>query len=223
MTQEILDELIHRYEEGDRSPELIHQLNEAAWTGFHDPWEPTPQVQTEAQPEESPMEEEPFDMEVVQPITLETIERFLKTKGWHIWRHPDDMLMVHFRYDPDTDRETRLLFSLEGKNRNIFRMQWTGDRRVAADGFDQAFRLCNEWNDFARWPRAYLEIPPQKEVKEAEEGKKEERGPASGILSLDFQLPLGKGIHQALFNDLAQGAISTGWDFWAMAHDQYGL
>jgi len=221
MTQEILDELIHRFEEGDRSPELIHQLNEAAWTGFHDPWESTPQVQTEAQTEESPMEEEPFDMEAVRPFTLETIERFLQSKEWHVWRHPNDMLMVHFRYDPDTDRESQLVFSLEGKNGTQFRMQWTGDRRVDAERFDQAYRLCNQWNDFARWPRAYLETPPRED--EGEEEKKTEMEPASGILAMDFQLPLGKGIHQALFNDLVQNAISTGWGFWAMAHDQYGL
>jgi hypothetical protein len=98
-------------------------------------------------------------------------------------------------------------------------MQWTGDRRVDAERFDMACRLCNQWNDSARWPRAYLEMPPQNE----EEEKKDERGPASGLLAMDFQLPLSKGIHQSLFNDLVQDAISTGWGFWAMAHDQYGL
>ena len=41
MANSPLEDLIRRYESGERDPDLIKQLNEAAWDGFHDPWETT--------------------------------------------------------------------------------------------------------------------------------------------------------------------------------------
>lgn len=39
MDPESLRQLVMRHEQGDRSPELIAALDQAAWEGFHDPWE----------------------------------------------------------------------------------------------------------------------------------------------------------------------------------------
>jgi hypothetical protein len=44
--------------------------------------------------------------------------------------------------------------------------------------------------------------------------------PGSGLLVLDYQLLLDKGIHQALFDDLVHDAIATSWDFWTMAKSE---
>ena len=216
MSSEIDQDLIRRYEAGDRSPELLRRLDEAAWTGFHDPWEPRPAPDPHHL-EEDPMQE-PIDPEAVLPFDVATIERALKQRGWHVWRHEKDILMVQFNYDRETDRETRIVFFVQGKARDIFRLYWISDRRVDAERFDQAFRLCNHWNDNYRWPRAYVEMPPTKED-EAEDTPE----PESGLLVLDWQLPLGAGIHQALFDDMLGAVISAGWDFWRMAHSEHGL
>ncbi len=216
MAEGTLEDLIRRYEEGDRSPGLIQQLNEAAWEGFHDPWEG---ARAPSDPSEETMVDTPYDPEAVRPLSLDMIERFIQKKGWSFWKKSDQYLMVTIRYDRASDRETRLLLCTAGKNREIFQLHWTSDRRVGAERFDQAFRLCNAWNDRTRWPRAFVEVPP----KESEDGPQDDPEPLSGTLVLDFQLFLAAGIHQALFDSLVQEAIATGWDFWEKAFGTYGL
>ena len=84
-----------------------------------------------------------LDLEALQTFTLETVTRFLDMKGWRTWKNTEHLVMVHFRCDPDSDRESTLQLSVEGSNRSIFRMRWTSDRRVNAERFDQAWSMLS--------------------------------------------------------------------------------
>ncbi len=218
MDPDTLEKLVQQYQNGNRDPELIEQLNQAAWTGFHDPWEFDPGVPI---PYEE-MAEDPDDPDLVRPFTLDMIERALESRGWRYYKrvgaHP--WLTVHINYDPASDRETKLMFAVLGRDRDILHMDWNSDRRTSAERFDRAFRLCNEWNSAYRWPRAAVAIPnlPNKGA----EDEVPEEAP-SGLLTLDFDLPLAKGIHQDLLNHILGRVIDTGWDFWILARKDYGL
>jgi len=39
-----LANLLRRFEEGERNPELLNRMNQAAWDQFHDPWETKPDL-----------------------------------------------------------------------------------------------------------------------------------------------------------------------------------
>lgn len=218
MDPEALDELVKRYERGHRDPELIRNLNQAAWRSFHDPWEPSP---AEPNPEET-MTEDAETPDLVRTFSPEMLRRGLDTKDWryYIRKGPDPWFVIHFVYDPIADRETKIMAAVLGRDRDILHVEWTGDRRTSADQFGLGYRLCNEWNNRFRWPRAYLDIPSLR--KAAEEGELREESP-SGLLSLDFNLPLGPGIHQALLNHFLDRFFDAGWEFWRMAQEDFGL
>jgi len=213
-----LEDLIRRYETGDRDPDLLRQLNEAAWTGFHDPWEAA--KPTGRHPVTGELVEPPsFDPKAVRPFDGDTIQRFLEHMKYKHYRQGRDYFLISFNYLEETDRCLKASLLVEGKQDEVFKLLITPDRRVPAERFDRAFRLCNTWNDRFRWPRAYVEMPPRK----AKEGEPEGREPASALLALDFQILLRGGLSQELFNTIVKEVLATSWQFWELAHDEYGL
>lgn len=214
MDKRSMNRLIKRYGAGDRDPELVRQLDEAAWDDFHDPWEVPKPVRTplEAPVGDPDLPSTDVDPQAVLPFTFDTIKRFLADRGYNYWEAHWKAVQVFFRYSAESDRVLRLVLAVEGKRETVLAMRWTGDRRVDAERFPEALRLCNAWNQDCRWPRAFLEIP-RTEPREGEEG----REAASALLVLDLQLFLEQGIHQELFNSLVRDAIATGWEFWERA------
>jgi hypothetical protein len=196
--------LIKRYEAGDRSPEVVQALNEAAWEGFHDPWEPAPARE----------KGDTMDPDAVQPFTPETIERHLRGRELACWKTDGKGFMVFMGYDKDSDRCVRIMHFVEGRQDTVYRLRVVADRRVDAADFAKAHELCNRWNENYRWPRAFLEIPT------LDEG---DGAPGSGLLVMDYQLQLGKGVHQALFDDMVGSAIGASFDFWKLAREAYSL
>lgn len=206
MEPRTLDDLVKRYEAGDRDPDLLQALNDAAWEGFHDPWEPT----LPADPEEG----DAMDAETIQPFTAETLQAHFRNKNLTYLRNDEGLFLVFMGYDKPSDRRVQIIHSVEGKRNSVYRLRIVADRRVDAKDYTLARELCNTWNDSFRWPRAFLEIPS------LGEGEGE---PDSGLLVMDYQLLLDKGIHQALFDDLVESAVSASWDFWKMAREKFGL
>jgi hypothetical protein len=220
MARTQLEELIRRYEAGDREPELIRLLNEAAWDGFHDPWEPP--VRRGRHPVTGqlvPVPETAFDPDALRPFTGDTIRRFLEERPYKCWQYKQNAFFVNFAYIERTDRCLTATFTVEGRKDDIFKLRIASDRRVPAERFDRALRLCNGWNDGYRWPRAVLEMPELEPKADEPEG----REPASALLTLDLQLFLRQGIPQRLFNSMVKDALDTSWTFWELAHDTYGL
>ena len=237
MEPELLEDLIKRYEAGERDPELIQSLNEAAWNGFHDPWEPAPRDPNDLDApdasdasaededgdedeDEDPDQGDPMDMDpemlTVRPFTLETIERHLQARDLSYWKTDAPMCLVFMGYDQPSDRSMEAMHCVEGRNGSIYSLHIVGDRRVDADDYGRARELCDRWNARFRWPRAYLDIPAKADGGEGET-------PGSGLLTLDYQLMLEKGIHQALFDDLVSGAVGASFDFWKLAKDEFNL
>lgn len=208
-----LDDLVKRYEGGERDPELIRQLNELAWEGFHDPWERCPLEVQEGSMDEG------FDPKVVSPISSAMIERHLAAHELYPWRGPDDRYMVQFRYEAEADRTVRIFFSIEGRGHTLFKIKIVADRRVDQDRIPEAMAFCNRWNSNYRWPKALLEVPDDEA--ETSEGEDTEITPVrSGLLILESQYDLSAGIHQELFDDLVSSNIHASWDFWSLAKKQ---
>lgn len=91
MANSPLEDLICRYESGERDPDLIKQLNDAAWNGFHDPWETTTPIPTAAEQESS------FDPEALLPFGPDTIRRFFDERGYKPWKSTWNSFPVCFR------------------------------------------------------------------------------------------------------------------------------
>lgn len=219
-----IDELIRRFDSGERNPELLRQLSELAWQEFHDPWESglnlaeTEQPLAATGPEWTPGEEDlEEDEEAAPPFTVDTLLRHLRNNGLAFWECGQHSYTCRYEYDEASDRCCQAFYSLEGKAKDIVCVRWVSDRRVSAEHFIRAFRLCNQWNANWRWPRAFVDIPR----KEARDGR--EVPPASGVLTLDFQLYLAKGVTQGLFDDLVAAAEAASWSFWQLAHKEFNL
>ncbi len=213
------DELMRRFDAGERDPDLLRQLGHLAWQEFHDPWELPPAlgaVQEEApaaDPGQPPADEV---QERAQPFTVDTLVRYLRASGLPFWESGASAYTASWDYDPAIDRCTQAFFSVEGADQGILSARWVSDRRVPAEHFDRAFRLCNQWNSEWHWPRAYLDIPRLA-------GGRDGADPASGILALDLHLYLAKGIHQGLFDSQVCAAQAASWNFWELANREYRL
>lgn len=215
------DELMRRFDAGERDPDLLRQLGRLAWQEFHDPWELPPAlgaVQEEALPGDPGQPPGDKVQERAQPFTADTLVRYLRASGLPFWESGASAYTASWDYDPAIDRCTQAFFSVEGTDQAILCARWVSDRRVSAELFHRAFRLCNQWNSDWHWPRAYVDIPRLG-------GGRSGAGaaPASGILTLDLRLYLAKGIHQGLFDSQVYAAQVASWHFWALAHREYRL
>lgn len=211
------ESLVHRYEAGERDPALIRELNRLAWEGFHDPWEPGPKAFLK----EDGMHEE-IDPNVVQPISVALIERYLQVQDLRAFKGRGDCYLVQFAYDADLGREVRLYLGLEGDESELLVLKITGDRRVEGPQCPKAVSFCNRWNGDHRWPKAYLEVPEAGDSQEEAGGVLGEDASdhSSGTLVLEAQWDFSAGIHQALFDDLITSNIQASLEFWRRAQGQ---
>ena len=154
-------------------------------------------------------------------FTLETIDCYLEAEEYSVWKSSWNSRLVFYTYGPKTDRVVRATFSVQGKADDVFVLRMVADRRVDPPQFELAWRLCSEHASEYRYPRAFLEIPPKPE--NWEDNPEAGAWNPSGLLVLDYHLPLKEGITQAAFNALCNDVISASWGFWRMAHERYGL
>lgn len=213
------DELIRRYDAGDRQPDLMRQLSDLAWHQFHDPWErrPGPAAELGEIPATGPGRAPDDARERLRHFTSDTLVRYLRTTGRPFWECGQDRYLAPYDYDPTSDRCCQAFYSVEGQDPDILCVRWVSDRRVPAEHLSLAYLLCNQWNTQWRWPRAFVDIP------RVTAGDGPDPLPASGVLTLDFQIYLNQRIHQALFDSLLAPVQEATWAFWAMAHLEYEL
>ena len=221
------EEALRRHAAGDRSPEVLAILNRAAWDAFHAPWEaPSPEPTMADDPRPPDAQEVAPDQ--VQPLSQTMIKAWMDKSGLDCFQHPKLGLLVEFRFSLKSDRCVQLRACATGRNQNILAVNLSSDRRIPPEDFTRALRLCNDWNQDYRWPRAMVEQdyrhtdatadpPPSPEEVESREGIYGAR------LCLDFQIGLPEGIHQAALETLLDDLVSTSWDFWRLAHDKWGL
>jgi len=218
------EEALRRHGLGDRSPEVLHALSNAAWEAFHTPWEPPleEQAMTDEVPEALPPEEG------LRPLSEEMLSAWIEQEGYTAFKHPSRGFIIHYKFGLKSDRCVSFRLYIAGKDLDILVLQWSGDKRVHPDQFVRALRLCNWWNNDYRWPRAMVEQdyrytdsdndpPPSKEEVEAREATH------SSQLMLDVQVCLPNGVHQKTLNGIINTAIETSWTFWRRAHEEWDL
>ncbi len=228
-----LKSLVARYDQGDRSPELMAALGHAAWEAFHDPWEPTPETlfapgsRLSDDPVVRKLMKTVFtappkarealraflskEAPTVEPVGPAMLRTALKAKGWSIYETDDHWFSVQYRYEKDSGRRVRATLGLVGSKKEIVDLLIQGDSRLVDGQFERAYQLCNAWNQNNRWPRAYVLV-------DEDEGTRR-----SGRLSLDCIFDGGTGLTQELLNRLLHNALSHAWNFWELAHAEYRL
>jgi hypothetical protein len=215
------DELIRRFDSGDRQPDLLRQLSDLAWHQFHDPWErrPGPVAEEAGIPATGPGRTPGDPQERLRPFTSDTLVRYLRAIDRPFWECGPDRYVAPYEYDPASDRCCQAFYSVEGRDPDILCVRWVSDRRVPAEQLSLAYLLCNQWNAQWRWPRAFVDLPTVTDA----DGQPGSGLPPSGVLTLDFQLHLQQRIHQALFDSLLAPVQEATWAFWEMAHRDYNL
>jgi hypothetical protein len=218
------EEALRRHQGGDRSPEVLKILNQAAWEAFHAPWEPLAETQT--------MTDENTELPApdggLLPLTQDMIGAWIAQEGYTAFSHPTRGFLINYKFGLRSDRCVQFRLYVSGKDADILVLNWSCDKRVPPDQFVRALRLCNWWNNEYRWPRAMVEQdyrytdadedpPPSKEEVEAREATH------ATHLVLDYQVCLPKGIHQKTLNALIDSAIETSWTFWRRAHEDWEL
>jgi len=214
------DELIRRFDSGDRGPDLLRQLSDLAWRQFHDPWECRPATARgggpvpATGPERNPGEDRP---EPLRPFSAETLACYLRGTGRPFRECGPGRYVAPYDYDPASDRCCQAFYAVEGRDQDVLSVRWVSDRRVPAEQLSLACLLCNQWNTQWRWPRAFVDLP------RAAAADNLEAPPASGVLTLDFQLYLHRRIQQGQFDTLLVPVQEATWAFWEMAHRDYSL
>lgn len=218
------EEALRRHELGDRSPDVIKALTQAAWEAYHAPWEP-PFMETpmaEGTPKDSPTASE------IRALSMALLDAWVQEDGAAAFRHPTRGYLIDYKFGLKSDRCVQLRIYISGKEGDILVLQWVGDKRLPPDQFFRGLRFCDWWNNEYRWPRAMVDQdyrytdaisdpPPSKEDVEAREATH------SAHLMLGYQVGLPAGIHQEGLNAMIDRAIDSSWTFWRLAHENWGL
>lgn len=164
----------------------------------------------------------------VRPLSMALLDAWIEVEGMSAFRHPTRGYSVDYKFGLKSDRCVQLRLFITGKNSDILVLQWTGDKRLPPDQYVRGLRYCDWWNNEYRWPRAMVDQdyrytdanadpPPSKEDVEAREGTH------SAHLMLDYQICLPKGIHQEGLNAILDSSLDSSWNFWRIAHENWGL
>lgn len=139
----------------------------------------------------------------VEAFSGDTIKTYLDGANLRYLVDSTGDYLVRFTQADDRPCEVDAWFISEGPDRQIFNLQIRTNIKFGQDKLGDALLACNEWQKIKRWPKAYVVV--------------DEATPTSQIV-LEFQIPLEKGIHQELFNDVAEWMLVTSLEFWKWAH-----
>jgi hypothetical protein len=210
------DDLVHRLKKNPRDPELLRQLDQAAWETFHDPWE-RPPAEKSGTDSESTNSGGSMEAPPLPRLHATVLRSALKELGLRFTTAPGGGFLVKFSYDHDADCEALVQISIQGEDKDVLAWHMASDRRVDAPQFGLAFRLCSEWAKEQRWPRAFVDIPA------VEEDGKTRAWEPSGSIELDYHYPVPDGISRQSLCKLLGTLFSSGMAFYALAREKYGL
>ena len=122
--------LVQRFDAGDRSSELLHLLNQAAFDCFHAPWEqverlPSLESRADFKEEGDPAPLNPGRRQKTES-PMDSLSVSLETIGLQAHRCRDASLTVTLPYDPTADCQGHLLFTADPARR-LFDMVCQGD------------------------------------------------------------------------------------------------
>jgi len=226
MGDQTFEAIIQEFSAGNRSLEILAPLNEAAWDGFHDPWETRPFFLTgEAEgflgggPPEVPRGKDPDGSGSgaaasaggpadLAPRLAGQIASYLEVRRWDYHQGRSG----GFRCTPAllgmAGRDLALHLSGEGRRANRLGWHMVSSFPVPDPDRGRAKALCNRWNQMHPHFHARLEVQPPIH---------DRNHPRTGILSLRTVLPIPpeaplRALVEALDDCLDQAA-----EFWRQA------
>lgn len=167
-------ELVQRFEAGDRSPDLLNQLNQAAFECFHAPWEtpPCPGQADDLPPgikqgllpmndeesEEGP--EEPAMLSIPERIRLnptspsapgqhsdplDALVMALDMMGLRAYLAPGHSLVLSLLFDPKADNQSWIAFRAHQESQTL-QMVGYGDLALGGSSEQALEGLCRAYN-----------------------------------------------------------------------------
>jgi hypothetical protein len=82
------------------------------------------------------------------------IKEVLDSHGLQLFADQKGDFMTFWGYEPEVDTEVKIWFKLDGEDEDVYRICATGDRPLPRKAWNRATRLCNDWNNEHRWPKA---------------------------------------------------------------------
>lgn len=155
------DDLIRRFSAGERSPELLTALNQAAFNHFHAPWEEAPgpskgqpQVTIFSEEVDEEDEEGPAEPEAPNPALDLLLAELLK-RGCRPFIQDGPEVLVDLPRDPGADFQIRAHFILRtGTERLHVKTQADLIHPPSADARLRDF--CTAWNQSGGRVRAHV-------------------------------------------------------------------
>ena len=132
-SNQAIEALIRRHEEGDRSPELLQQLDTMAREVL---------------------------LGVPGPGAtggVELVKAYLRHTGEPFFCPAPRVYSVAQPYSEAAQRSTQIRHYIEGAKDEFYRLAWLDDREIPLDRCYDALSWANKWNRFIRWPRAVVE------------------------------------------------------------------
>jgi len=228
--------MIRKFNDGDRSLEVLAPLNEAAWDGFHDPWERKPFFLTEdaevflgdgfpCAPRPCGVREVPEQDGAGSPRTAEArrspgalsprlaerIACYLEVQHWDFVRDKNG----DFRCTPPmcgmVGQDLTLRLSGGGTRSRLLWFHLTSGFQVASAARSGAKALCARWNGSHPSDCARLELDPPFH---------DRNHPRTGTLSLHNALPVPPDVTMRTIVTFLDGCMEQAGDFWMQARKE---
>ena len=164
-----LEDLLHRFDQGDRSPWLLNRLNILSWRFFHAPWEKPPKpLPVERQlPTLSDflLDDQVADQNALSPLSIKRCSTILQNRGVPLlfnevsgglqfgamFQHGDEEADI-----PPTRIQVDVQVTVIGEKEDILHLELTTGVKVPRGKRTSALGLINSHNETATIPRALL-------------------------------------------------------------------
>ena len=147
-------------------------------------------------------------MAAVQKFDRKMIEKFMQSHQLRYLVDSDGIYILEIDYNEKMGCAIKTFLSVEGNNKDRYRIYSVSDRRISKSEWGQAALLCNTWNMERSYQKAYLRLRDNDSF---------------GIIVLESSIDLEQGIHQELLDDFTMIAISGALVFWEWIHKERGF
>ena len=233
MGSQELEVMIQKFNDGDRSLEVLAPLNEAAWDGFHDPWERKPFFLTadaevflgdglpnaprpcgvhEAPEQDGAGSARPAEsrrgLGALAPRLAERIACYLEVQHWDFVQNESG----EFRCTPPlagmVGQDLTLRLSGGGPRSRVLWFHLGSGFQVASEARSSARALCARWNSAHPDYCARLEMQPPFH---------DRNHPRTGTLSLHSSLPVPPEVTVRTIVAFLDNCMDQAGDFWTQA------
>ena len=118
-----------------------------------------------------------------------------------------DVAGAETAYRNQLGREMYQAGHADGDDEDVYRICATGDRPLPRKAWNKATRLCNDWNNEHRWPKAsVLKL------------KRENRSVA--FVELNADIPVRHGASRRMLDDFTGRVVYGTFEFFKWLHEQ---